>query len=277
MSKKVGVVAKPTKQQDRRAVIEQMRREQQSAEKKRTLAMIGAAVVVGLVIIGLGAYPLIKDSLTQDKLAKQDLSGLGVSAAAAKCTDAAATKATGSADHRAEGSKLPYTDSPPATGPHYPVAAPMTRKFYTAKDRPEVGYLVHNLEHGYNILWYDETVAKDDQKLAAVKAIAEKFTGTDFTDKFIAAPWTAEDGDPFPERRPRRPHPLVDGRHQRQRQGPAGHHAVLRAAERRGRGHLRQGVPVHRLPGARRRLTTAHTGSPGRGSGLVTARSTCDS
>ena len=198
MSKKVGVVAKPTKQQDRRAVIEQMRREQQSAEKKRTLAMIGAAVVVGLVIIGLGAYPLIKDSLTQDKLAKQDLSSLGVSAAAAKCTDAAATKATGSADHRAEGSKLPYTDSPPATGPHYPVAAPMTRKFYTAKDRPEVGYLVHNLEHGYNILWYDETVAKDDQKLAAVKAIAEKFTGTDFTDKFIAAPWTAEDGDPFP-------------------------------------------------------------------------------
>jgi hypothetical protein len=75
----------------------------------------------------------------------------------------------------------------------------MTRKFYTAKDRPDVGYLVHNLEHGYNILWYDETVADDDKQVAAVEAIANKFPGTDFENKFIAAPWTADDGEPFPD------------------------------------------------------------------------------
>ena len=191
-------MAKPKTDNDRRAVVEQMRREQQRAEKKRTLAMIAAAVVVGLVIIGLGAYPLLKDSRAQDKLGKQDLSSLGVSAAAAKCTDVAAKKATGSADHRAEGSKLPYTDSPPANGPHYPTWAPMTRKFYAAADRPALGYLVHNLEHGYSILWYDETVAKDDKALAVVKAISGKFPGSDFQNKFIVAPWTAKDGDPFP-------------------------------------------------------------------------------
>ena len=57
---------------------------------------------------------------------------------------------------------------------------------------------MHNLEHGYTILWYDQTVAKDDKQLTVVKAIAEKFTGTDMQDKFIAAPWTPDDGNPFP-------------------------------------------------------------------------------
>jgi predicted outer membrane protein len=36
---------------------------------------------------------------------------------------------------------------------------------------------VHNLEHGYNLLWYDDTVAKNADELAVVKAIAAKFEG----------------------------------------------------------------------------------------------------
>jgi hypothetical protein len=192
-------VAKAKKNQDRRAVVEQMRREQQRAEKKRTTAIIAAAAVVGLVIIGLGAYPVIKDSRDQSALDGKDLSALGVPASEAGCQDVVAQKATGSADHRPEGTNLPYTDSPPAAGPHYPTWAPLTRKFYAAKDRPELGYLVHNLEHGYNILWYDQTVADDDEQIAAVKAIARKFEGTDFENKFIAAPWTGDDGEAFPE------------------------------------------------------------------------------
>jgi len=57
---------------------------------------------------------------------------------------------------------------------------------------------VHNLEHGYNLLWYDDTIAKDDKQLTAVKAIAAKFKGEKLTDKFIALPWTAKDGKAFP-------------------------------------------------------------------------------
>jgi hypothetical protein len=185
--------------QDRRAVIEQMRKEQQRAEKKRTGVIIAAAAVIGLVIIGMGAYPLVKDSRTQDALGQEDLASLGVAADAAGCEDVLVKKATGSADHRPEGSDLPYTDAPPATGAHYPTWAPMTRKFYTAQDRPELGYLVHNLEHGYSILWYDETIADDDEKLAVAKAISKKFPGTDFENKFIVAPWTSEDGGSFPD------------------------------------------------------------------------------
>ena len=190
-------MAKPNK--DRRAVLEQMRREQERAEKKRTSMIIVGAVAVALVIIGLAAYPLITDSLEQDELSKSDLAALGVAADAASCTDPAATKAEGNNDHREVGSDLDYDASPPAAGPHYPTWAPMERKFYTAQDRPEVGYLVHNLEHGYNVLWYDETIAEDDDKLAVVKAIAKKFEGEDYEKKFIAAPWTADDGEPFPD------------------------------------------------------------------------------
>ena len=192
-------MAKTSRDKDRRAVVEQMRRDQQRAEKKRTYAIIGACVAVGLLIIGLAAYPVIKDALTQNELSRRDLAALGVKSAAANCQDVSSATATGSADHRPETEQLTYPDAPPASGSHYPTWAPMSRKFYTAQDRPELGYLVHNLEHGYNILWYDETVAGDDAKLADVKAIANKFPGSDFENKFIAAPWTGEDGDPFPK------------------------------------------------------------------------------
>ncbi len=190
-------MAKPNK--DRRAVLEEMRREQQRAERKRTSMIIAGAVVVALVIIGAAAYPLIRDSRTQSALGKEDLGTLGVAADAASCTDPVATKAEGNNDHREIGAALEYDAAPPAAGPHYPTWAPLERKFYTPKDRPEVGYLVHNLEHGYSILWYDETIADDEEKLAVVKAIANKFAGESYENKFIAAPWTADDGEPFPD------------------------------------------------------------------------------
>jgi len=61
---------------------------------------------------------------------------------------------------------------------------------------------VHNLEHGYTILWYDETIADDDDQLNQVQALAKKFKADDdnFRLKFIAAPWTGDDenGKQFP-------------------------------------------------------------------------------
>jgi hypothetical protein len=190
-------VAKPSK--DRRAVLEEMRREQERAEKRRTLTIVAGAVAVALLIVGAASYPLLRDKLNRNELAGKDLASLGVSATAAGCTEVTVKKATGNSDHRPEGSKLTYADSPPADGPHYPIPAPISRKFYATNDRPPLGYLVHNLEHGYSILWYDQTVAKDSEQLAVVKEIGKKFDGTTLEDKFIVAPWTAEDGDPFPD------------------------------------------------------------------------------
>jgi hypothetical protein len=188
-------VAKSSKDKDRRAVVEQMRREQQRAEKRRTYAIIAACAVVGLVIIGLGAYPLLKER----SASAADLERIGVPADQAGCQDVTTAPAEGSAEHRQVGERVSYQDAPPAFGPHYPSPAPSASKFYSTGDRPEPEYLVHNLEHGYTILWYDETVAEDDDLLTQVKAIASKFEGDEPEDKFIASPWTADDGEAFPD------------------------------------------------------------------------------
>ena len=180
---------------DRRAVVEQMRRDQQRAERRRTIIIISACLVVGLVIIGAAAVPLIK----QSRLSSKSLADLGVSSGSAGCQDVVKKKASGVQDHKPEGTDIEYADAPPAFGPHYPTPAAFSRKFYTADDRPRVEQVVHNLEHGYNLLWYDDTVAKDADQLAAVKAIAAKFSGTKQTDKFIALPWTSDDGKAFPK------------------------------------------------------------------------------
>lgn len=180
---------------DRRAVVEQMRRDQQRAERRRTIIIISACLVVGLVIIGAAAVPLIK----QSRLSGKSLADLGVSSGSASCQDVVKKKATGVQDHKPVGTTIDYPDAPPAFGPHYPTPASFSRKFYTTDDRPRLEYVVHNLEHGYNLLWYDDTVAKDADQLAAVKAIAAKFSGTKQTDKFIALPWTSDDGKAFPK------------------------------------------------------------------------------
>jgi hypothetical protein len=187
-------MAKP-KDKDRRAVVEQLRRDQQRAEKRRTMMIVAVCAVAGLIIIALAAYPLFK----QNQAAAGDLATIGVAADKAGCQDIVKKSATGNNDHRPEGTPITYNDAPPAFGAHYPQPASFSRKFYTASDRPDVAYLVHNLEHGYNLLWYDETVAKNADQLAAVKAISSKFKGDNLTDKFIAVPWTEKDGKPFPD------------------------------------------------------------------------------
>jgi len=186
---------KPSKDRDRRAVVEAMRREQERAERRRTVVVIAACVAVGVVIIGAAAVPLLR----QHRLSSGSLADIGASADAAACRDVVTRKATGNQDHKPVGTTIRYPDAPPADGPHYPTPADFSRKFYTADDRPKLEYLVHNLEHGYTILWYDATVARDKDELATVKAVAATFEGSKLTDKFIAAPWTAADGRAFPD------------------------------------------------------------------------------
>jgi hypothetical protein len=187
-------MAKP-KDKDRRAVVEQLRKEQQRSEKRRSRMIIAAFVVVALAIIAVPAWQVFK----QEQAAAGDLGTIGVAADKADCSDVTTKSAVGANDHRQEGEQIAYPDSPPAFGPHYPSPAPFARKYYSAADRPGLSYLVHTLEHGYNILWYDKTVADNADQLGAVKAIAAKFEGKKLSDKFLAVPWTEADGKPFPD------------------------------------------------------------------------------
>ncbi len=190
-------MAKGKKDADRRAVVEQMRREEKRKERRKSLAILGSAVTVGSVIIGYAVWAAVQES-EQDG---RDLASIGVPASEAGCQEVTTEPAEGNNDHRAEGEDIDYEAAPPAAGPHWGqfLSGSQIRKFWTTDDRPPVEQLVHSLEHGHTILWYDETVADDEQALEELRSIAGKFpSNTEFTDKFMAAPWTSEDGEPFP-------------------------------------------------------------------------------
>ena len=77
------------------------------------------------------------------------------------------------------GTDIPYEQSPPACGTHYNV---------------------WDLERGYTLLWYDETVTDNDEAMDQLRSLSSKFTDDDnFRNKFQVVPWTSEDGEPFPE------------------------------------------------------------------------------
>jgi hypothetical protein len=182
---------------DRQAVIDSIRKKQAGAEKRRGFALVGACILVALVIIGAAAYQPIKNWWDLRSYETEAIESIG--APASDCGEITTKKASGSQDHVEPGTPIQYEDSPPAFGQHYNVWDGIDRKLYTKSDRPDVGELVHNLEHGYTILWYDETVAGDDAMMDDLRGIASKKSSTtNLRDKFKAVPWTSEDGDPFP-------------------------------------------------------------------------------
>jgi hypothetical protein len=195
-------VAKPAKT-DRKAVIDQMRKQQKSAERRRGTVIVTVCVLVALAIVGAAAVPIIIDKWNERELDSTALADIGEPASA--CQKIETKKADGNQDHVPVDTPVDYTTAPPAFGPHWNQAgvapAPFARKFYTADDRPALEALVHNLEHGYSILWYDETIADDQGAMDDIEAISRKFGEDNFRDKFIAAPWLSsdEDGKKFPD------------------------------------------------------------------------------
>ena len=194
-------VSKPNKNRDRREMVEQMRKQAQAAERRRSLAIVGACVVVALAIVGIAVFQYVKGEREKAELAERKLSEIGVAAQAAGCTPVREEPATGQGDHVT--TTVTYDTVPPSYGPHNPSADNSGSHFFTADDRPDVEVLVHNLEHGWTIVWYDESVANDDAQMKLLRATADKFDqhGSDPRYNMIIAPWTEDDGEgrPIPE------------------------------------------------------------------------------
>lgn len=85
----------------------------------------------------------------------------------------------------------PYNSDPPTSGPHY--ASDLPANFYNEADlaglpeHPE-GFLVHNLEHGYVIFWYDCQEVPEgqcDNLKGQIQTVMDQFNGV----KLIAFPW----------------------------------------------------------------------------------------
>jgi hypothetical protein len=175
---------------NRREAVEAMRRQQRAAERRKTIAVITAALAVGVALIGLVVVPpLLKNR--NDPL-KKPLDQLGVPVAQAACDPVIEDKAvTGGepANHVPDGERVEYPTVPPSNGKHAGnfLQPGQIRAFYTTKDRPPVEKLVHSLEHGHTILWYDSTITGD--ALKQVEDIAKRASTVDASrNKFIAAP-----------------------------------------------------------------------------------------
>lgn len=190
------VAKKNPKNLERRELVEKMRQDQARKERTRSLAILGVCVLIVAGLIGTAGWKAWEDHQDQQALEGTDINKLGVAQSAASC-DAIKTTDTDKSQSHIDDQPIPYTDAPPSFGPHRSSPAPFGRPFYT-DDRPEVATLVHNLEHGYTIAWYDETAAKDTDEMAALETIADKYSRGD-QNRFIAAPWTGADGSAFPD------------------------------------------------------------------------------
>lgn len=196
-------MAKPSKsaKTERQRLIDETLKKQRSAEKRRGNVIIAGAVVIALVIIGIAAVPPLLGSIKESAYADTPIDEIG--AKASTCEKPIEKTGQDVGNHVDQPQKVTYDVAPPAYGAHWNVAgvapASFREKFYDADDRPPLEALVHNLEHGYTILWYDQTIADDSTQLAQVKAIARKFKESgdnmNYRNKFIAAPWTDEDED----------------------------------------------------------------------------------
>jgi len=191
------VAKKNPKNLERRQLVEKMRQDQARKERTRSLAILGVCILIVAGLIGTAGWKAWEDHRAKEKLGKTDIDKIGATQSAAAC-DPIKTTETDKAQSHIDDQPIPYADAPPSFGPHRSSPAPFGRPFYTSDDRPEVATLVHNLEHGYTIAWYDDTAAKDDTEIENLKTIAEKYADSD-QNRFIAAPWTSADGSAFPD------------------------------------------------------------------------------
>jgi hypothetical protein len=184
--------------QDRKARLAEIQKKQQAKERRVVVGIIAGCMVLLVVLGGVVAFAI------NDANSKK-LPNLGVSLAAARCEPVTTDTGGGSGQHVGPGTSQPnvtsvkYDTIPPSHGPHFVQPDVSGRDFYTASDRPVLETLVHNLEHGYTILWYDGSKVKDTSLLKDVANQANKLPES--SGKFKVVEWDASRGA-FPSATP---------------------------------------------------------------------------
>ena len=185
-------VAAKKADQDRKARIAQMQREAKAAERRRTLLIVGVAVVA---VLGdrrgrhlLDHHRRLPGARRRAELARRR----GVRGVLRpdhhrhRQRRQRARRPRHRQARRDDGEVLDGARRRPVSTSSAP--STRTRQFYTADDRPAMENLVHNLEHGYTILWYDDTAT--EAQISELKAIAARPTSSPRReDKFIVSAW----------------------------------------------------------------------------------------
>jgi hypothetical protein len=186
-------VAKKTPETNRRKIIEEQRKKARATERRKTVLTIVISTLVGAALIGGSVYFSVQ---SKDKGPNTALRNIGAQSADAGCLEPKAEDVPKDATddavkHTAKnGDRVEYTSHPPTSGRHNPTPLPVgAKKFYSRGDNPPPERAVHNLEHGYVVVWYDMKVSDADIEL--LKNAADAAEG-----KFVIVPWQRED---FPD------------------------------------------------------------------------------
>ena len=181
---------------DRRERVAAMQAAQKKAERRRLLVVIGACVAVVAIIGAAVAWAVLGEQSKKEEA----LSAISGDVAAASCDPITDDPASGSSEHVGPGTNQPdlttvkYATVPPSSGQHFAVPAVDARRVYTVADAPKIETLVHNLEHGYTILWYDRSV--ETEQAAAFEALAAKVNAMkESANKFLICPWDPAYGE----------------------------------------------------------------------------------
>lgn len=157
---------------DRRARLEELRKQQRAAERRKNLLFVGGAVVVALALI---AAALIPAYLHDQSVAAKNKAGHQAKPTAAEkaagCDGVHNDKIDKGGAHTSQPidySKEKFGDTrggtppiPPSSGRHNQVSLGDTNRFYPLSEKPRPERAVHNLEHGYVVVWYDDKLPAD--------------------------------------------------------------------------------------------------------------------
>ncbi|MGQ0464871.1 MAG: DUF3105 domain-containing protein [Sporichthyaceae bacterium] len=180
-----------TELDERRARIEDLRAQQRRSERRRSAIFFGVLLVGSLVAFGRPAFGWVENKI--DDPMRRPIEAFGSPIAQAGCGKITKDPAGPAQMHVKVGTRVAYAVVPPSHGAHYENPVPFSaRPFFTTRDSPPIENLVHNLEHGYTILWYDPTVSGKTQD--EIQVLTERLRHEAKYQQFIATPWDSTYG-----------------------------------------------------------------------------------
>jgi hypothetical protein len=158
---------------DRRSRLDELRRQQRAAERRKNFLTFGSAIAVAVILIGtVVTLSVVKARANDAKKKVGYVAPISAAERAAGCTgvhnDPVSPAGTHVPNATIDYSKEKYGDTqggtlalPPTGGKHNPQPLGDTSRFYALKDQPRAERAVHNLEHGYIDVWFDAQVPAD--------------------------------------------------------------------------------------------------------------------
>lgn len=194
---------------DRKRKLEELKRQQRSKERRKTILTLGTASVIGLALLGGVIGAAVAENRKEERAkkkaaaeaqakidaAKAELKTIGVPAAQASCTPPTTDNPIPTGKH-VQG-EVQYPSAPPTGGDHSQQTLPIEgQNFY---ERDSAGQLVeqavHDLEHGVIVAWYDSKLAAAEvdvlKKIAAnaLTQMSANLPGERPKNRLLVMPW----------------------------------------------------------------------------------------